>query len=246
MMMMQLERSTRRLSPRVSVALSRIPSSNCQSESEAFSISSKSRIESFSFSVCHWLSASWVSRGWVSRCPRYPGGEPISLAISWECWNSAQSILMQARASPKRDSATASTTRVLPEPVGPRNSRLPTGRPWRIQPGQKHLIDFRDLLDRLVLPHNLAAQGGFKVAGVVAAAARIQHGCKVRSHRFGPLFPFRELHVFCETAHFCHLLVLRLHWEKGAISLPALSLCKPLAIHPKAPYFPVSHRFRCD
>jgi hypothetical protein len=49
MMMMQLERSTRRLSPSVSVALSRMPSSNCQSESLAFSISSKSRIESFSF-----------------------------------------------------------------------------------------------------------------------------------------------------------------------------------------------------
>jgi len=36
MMMMQLERSTRRLSPSVNVALSRIPSSNCHSESEAF------------------------------------------------------------------------------------------------------------------------------------------------------------------------------------------------------------------
>ncbi len=96
-MMMQLDRSTRRLSPSVRVALSRMPSSSCHSESEAFSISSKSRIESLSFSVCHWLSASWVSRGWVSRWPRYPGGEPISLAISCECWNSAQSILMQAR-----------------------------------------------------------------------------------------------------------------------------------------------------
>ena len=53
MMMMHCERSTRRLSPSVRVALSRMPSSNCQSESEAFSISSNSRIESFSFSVCH-------------------------------------------------------------------------------------------------------------------------------------------------------------------------------------------------
>ena len=136
MMMMQLERSTRRLSPSVSVALSRIPSSSCHRESEAFSISSKSRIESFSFSVCHWLSASCVSRGCVSRWPRYPGGEPMSLAISCECWNSAQSILMQARASPKRDSATASTTRVLPEPVGPRNRRLPTGRPGAFSPAR--------------------------------------------------------------------------------------------------------------
>ncbi len=37
------ERSTRRLSPSVSVALSKIPSSNCHSAPEAFSISSNSR-----------------------------------------------------------------------------------------------------------------------------------------------------------------------------------------------------------
>ena len=45
------DRSTRRLSPSVSVALSRIPSSNCHSASDAFSISSNSRKLSFSFSV---------------------------------------------------------------------------------------------------------------------------------------------------------------------------------------------------
>src|SRR5256712_695178 len=43
------DRSTRRLSPSVSVALSKIPSSNCHSASEAFSISSNSRKLSFSF-----------------------------------------------------------------------------------------------------------------------------------------------------------------------------------------------------
>ena len=63
MMMMHCDRSTRRLSPKVSVALSRMPSSSCQSESLAFSISSNSRIESFSLSVCHWFNASWVSNG---------------------------------------------------------------------------------------------------------------------------------------------------------------------------------------
>ena len=45
------DRSTRRLSPSVSVALSRIPSSNCHSASDAFSISSNSRKLSFIFSV---------------------------------------------------------------------------------------------------------------------------------------------------------------------------------------------------
>ena len=45
------DKSTRRLSPSVNVALSKIPNSNCHRESEAFSISSKSKKESFSFSV---------------------------------------------------------------------------------------------------------------------------------------------------------------------------------------------------
>ena len=77
-----------------------------------------------------------VNSGWVSRCPKYPGGDPINLAISWECWNSAQSILMHARESPKSDSAMDSTTRVLPDPVGPRNRRLPTGRPGAFNPAR--------------------------------------------------------------------------------------------------------------
>src|ERR1039458_8572843 len=102
------------------------------------------------------------------------------------------------------------------EPLPDLYSRLArTGRPQKqqiahrtarsIQPSQKHLIDFRDLLDRLILAHNLPAQGSLKVPSVVATAVRIQHGCKIRSHLFGPLFSFRELHVFSETARFCHL-----------------------------------------
>ena len=45
------EKSTRRLSPKVSVALSKMPSRSCHKASEAFSISSKSTSESFSLSV---------------------------------------------------------------------------------------------------------------------------------------------------------------------------------------------------
>ena len=65
----------------------------------------------------------------------YPGGEPMSLAISWLCWNSAQSTLITARVSPNRISAVASTTRVLPDPVGAAISvwrrALMAGQPWR-------------------------------------------------------------------------------------------------------------------
>src|SRR6266568_3361177 len=82
------DKSTLRLSPNVSVALSNIPNSNCHSESLAFSISSNKRNDSFSLSVCEAANASCVISGCVSRCPRYQGGEPISLAISCEsCLN---------------------------------------------------------------------------------------------------------------------------------------------------------------
>src|ERR1700751_5738317 len=130
------DKSTLRLSPSVSVALSSIPNSSCHSVSLAFSISSNRR--KLSFSPSRWLSAnaSWVMSGCVSRCPRYPGGEPINLAISCECWNSAQSTLITARGSPNSTSAVASTTRVLPAPVGPRNNRFPTGRPGEFRPAR--------------------------------------------------------------------------------------------------------------
>src|SRR3989442_11321625 len=59
------DRSTRRLSPSVSVALSKIPSSNCHSASEAFSISSNNRKLSFSLSV--ELGAIHLD-----HCPRVP------------------------------------------------------------------------------------------------------------------------------------------------------------------------------
>ena len=91
------EKSTFRLSPSVKVALSRMPSNRFHSASLAFSISSNSTKLIFIVSVWYWFSASWLSSGCVSRWPRYPGGEPISFAISWLCWNSAQSILITAR-----------------------------------------------------------------------------------------------------------------------------------------------------
>src|SRR5579871_1670526 len=60
----------RRLSPSVSVALSKIPSSRFHSASLAFSISSNSTKLSLIRSVWYWFSTSWLSNGCVSRCPR--------------------------------------------------------------------------------------------------------------------------------------------------------------------------------
>ncbi len=114
------------------------------------------------------------------------------MAISWECWNSAQSILMQARASPNKVSDMASTTRVFPDPVGPRNKQIADRPSRRIQSRQKHLIDFDHLFQRGVLADDLAAQGLVKISGVSTAAGGIEHCVKDGFHsgRF-PFLAFR-------------------------------------------------------
>src|ERR1700747_2411484 len=79
------DKSTLRLSPKVNVALSSIPSSSCHSASLAFSISSNSK--KLSFSSPRWLAAyaSCVMSGRLSGWRGYPVGEPINFAISGEC-----------------------------------------------------------------------------------------------------------------------------------------------------------------
>src|SRR5271166_5341689 len=70
----------------------------------------------------------------------------------------------------------ARTCRPKEQQVAYRTSR-------RVQPRQKHLVDLGDLLDRLILTHNSAAQRGFKLSRVVTATVRIEYGSKVRSHK---------------------------------------------------------------
>ena len=64
------DRSIRRLSPRVKDALSKIPRSNCQSASLAFSISSNNKKLILNSSVWYCASASWVINGRVSLWPK--------------------------------------------------------------------------------------------------------------------------------------------------------------------------------
>jgi hypothetical protein len=79
---------------------------------------------------------------------------------------------------------------------------LPTGRPGSIQAGQKHLVNFCDFFDGLILADNLAAQGGFKLSGITAAAAWIEYGSEVCSHKNFPAceyfipFPGRCVRIF--------------------------------------------------
>src|SRR5438105_13610527 len=52
----------------------------------------------------------------------------------------------------------------------------------RVQPGQKHLIDFGDFLNGLILPYDFARQSIFKVHGIAAATKRIECGIKAGLH----------------------------------------------------------------
>src|SRR5579864_6022013 len=59
----------------------------------------------------------------------------------------------------------------------------------RIQSRQKHLVDLHNFLNRLLLTYDSAAQGGFKLSRIVAAAVGIEYCGEVRSHRVIPDFP---------------------------------------------------------
>ena len=100
----------------------------------------------------------------------------MSLAISWECWNSAQSILMQARAIAEQRLGHRLHYPGLARAGGPEEKQIADGTPRRVQAGEEHLVDFGDFFDRDVLAHDLAADGVFKVLRVAAATARIE-GC---------------------------------------------------------------------
>src|SRR5258708_40079681 len=82
----------------------------------------------------------------------------------------------------------------LARPGVPQKQQVPYAAPRRVQAGQKHLINLGDLFDSLVLPNNAAAQGGFKFSRIGAAAVRIEHSSKIRSHSFP--FSFLSQAVF--------------------------------------------------
>jgi hypothetical protein len=89
--------------------------------------------------------------------PRYPGGEPISLAISWLCWNSAQSILITALELLTNDSAVASTMR-FPRARWTKKDKVPNGPAGAFMPVKIHLIDTHNFPNRFLLPDNALAQ----------------------------------------------------------------------------------------
>ena len=77
----------------------------------------------------------------------------------------------------------ASTTRVLPGAGGPKEQQVPDGAPGRVQARQKHLVDLGNLLNGGVLADNFAAEGVFKLPGIIAAASRVEHGIEDGFHK---------------------------------------------------------------
>src|SRR6516225_6307421 len=106
----------------------------------------------------------------------------MSLAISWLCWNSAQSIFRTARSSPKRTSAAVSTRRVFPEPVGPKKQQV---RKWPARSGKTGLVDLEDAGQAphgAILPDHAAAKGSFEVLHLGAMQRWIEDHLD-RAHR---------------------------------------------------------------
>ena len=61
--------------------------------------------------------------------------------------------MIRDRGSFGKDSAVASTIRVFPDPVGPRNRKFPTGRPTGDRP-QMSLVSSHDLVNGFILSNN--------------------------------------------------------------------------------------------
>src|SRR5579885_1028614 len=96
----------------------------------AFSISSSRTTE---YGERLTRSVSWPP----SSYPTYPGGEPMSLETECFSMNSDISKRISDFSLPKRNSASARATSVLPTPVGPRKRNEPAGRLGDLRPARE-------------------------------------------------------------------------------------------------------------
>src|ERR1700723_3661018 len=150
------DKSTRRLSPSVKVALSKIPSSSCHKASEAFSISSNSKNEIFSFSVPQ-----------IAR--RRPNQfRDFVRVLKFR----AIHLDHRARISKQHFGGSFDDAR-LARAGRPQEQQIPYRTPRRIQSGAKHLVQVHYGLHRFILPHDFPPQPGFKISRLYTPACRI-------------------------------------------------------------------------
>ena len=140
-----------------------MPSSNCHSASEAFSISSNSRIESFSFSVCHWFSASWREQRMRFAMAQISRRRADQLGDLVRVLELRAVDLDQARGSPKSDFGHRLHYARFARTGRPQKQEVAHRTPWRIQPRQKHLVELGHLLYGRILADDLPPQSGLKI-----------------------------------------------------------------------------------
>ena len=82
------------------------------------------------------FSVSWPPSSW----PTYPGGAPNRREAVKRSWNSPMSIWMRSSSEPKRNSASALDSSVLPTPDGPAKMKEPDGRFGSFRPARVRRI----------------------------------------------------------------------------------------------------------
>ena len=152
------DKSTRRLSPRVSVALSNIPNSNCQRASDAFSISSNSKKAQLQLlgMACRqsFLSDQRMSLP-VSQIPRRRTNQLRNLMRMLEFraihLDHRARISKQNLRSRFHDARLARTRRS-------KEQQVPHRPPWRVQSRAEDLIQVHQRLHPFRLSDDLRAQ----------------------------------------------------------------------------------------
>ena len=158
MKIMAREKSTRRLSPSVRVALSRMPSSRFHSASLAFSISSNSTKLSFIFSVWYWLQHFLAQQRMGFAMPQVSGrradqfGDLVAVL-------ELRAIDLDHRARISHQAFRGGFHHArLARTGGPEKKEIADGPARAGHARQERLIDIHYLIDGFVLPDNAPPQ----------------------------------------------------------------------------------------
>ena len=174
MKIMAREKSTRRLSPSVSVALSRMPSSRFHSASLAFSISSNSTKLSLHLLGVILVQHFLAEQGMRLAMPQISGRRADQLGDLVAVLELGAVDLDHRARIPQQASAVASTMRVLPGAGRTEEQEVADRAARGAHSRQVHLVDVDDLLDRLILTDDKSLQTGFEAFGIFSGSCRIE------------------------------------------------------------------------
>ena len=175
-MMMHCERSTRRLSPRVSVALSRMPSNKLpervgglfdfvEQKNREFELVGVPLVQRFLRQQGMRLAVTEVARRRTDQFGDFMGVLELG-AVDLD----AGAGIAEKRFGQGFDDAGLARIRWAQGRAGCR-----PGDPGAIQAGQEHLVDLDDFLDGGVLANDFTAESSFEVAGIAAATRRVEN-----------------------------------------------------------------------